>query len=88
MRQNVGGTVVLYGIIHADGTVGSVRVLRSVDQRVDQFASEAIAKWSSTRHEKRLTCGRRSDVLDSLPAGEGGVKLLEGSAFSINAHNE
>jgi TonB family protein len=45
MRQNVGGTVILYGIIHADGTVGSVRVLRSVDQRVDQFASEAIAKW-------------------------------------------
>ena len=27
MRQNVGGTVILYGVIHADGTVGSVRVL-------------------------------------------------------------
>ncbi len=45
MRQNVGGTVILYGVIHSDGTVGSVRVLRSVDQRIDQFASEAIAKW-------------------------------------------
>jgi TonB family protein len=45
MRQNVGGTVILYGIIHADGTVGNVRVLRSVDDRLDQFASEAIAKW-------------------------------------------
>jgi TonB family protein len=45
MRQNVGGTVILYGIIHTDGTVGSVRVLRSVDDRIDQFASEAIAKW-------------------------------------------
>jgi TonB family protein len=45
MRQNVGGTVILYGIIHADGTVGSVRVLRSVDERLDRFASEAIAKW-------------------------------------------
>jgi TonB family protein len=45
MRQNVGGTVILYGIIHADGTVGSVRVLRSVDDRLDQFASQAIAKW-------------------------------------------
>jgi TonB family protein len=45
MRQNVGGTVILYGIIHADGTVGSVRVLRSADDRLDQFASEAIAKW-------------------------------------------
>src|SRR5258706_1507845 len=45
MRQNVGGTVTLYGVIPADGTVGSVRVLRSVDDRLDQFASEAIAKW-------------------------------------------
>jgi TonB family protein len=45
MRQNVGGTVILYGIIHTDGTVGSVRVLRSVDDRLDQFATEAIAKW-------------------------------------------
>jgi TonB family protein len=45
MRQNVGGTVILYGIIHADGKVGGVRVLRSVDERIDQFASDAIAKW-------------------------------------------
>jgi TonB family protein len=45
MRQNVGGTVILYGVIHANGTVGSVRVLRSVDDRLDQFASDAIAKW-------------------------------------------
>jgi TonB family protein len=45
MRQNVAGTVILYGVIHADGKVGSVRVLRSVDPRLDQFASEAIAKW-------------------------------------------
>jgi TonB family protein len=45
MRQNVGGTVILCGIIHANGTVGSVRVLRSVDDRIDQFAGEAIAKW-------------------------------------------
>ena len=45
MKQNVGGTVILYAVIHADGTVGSVRVLRSVDDRLDQFASDAIAKW-------------------------------------------
>ncbi len=45
MRQNVGGTVILYAVIHTDGTVGSVRVLRSVDQRIDQFASEAVNKW-------------------------------------------
>jgi TonB family protein len=45
MRRNVGGTVILYAVIHANGTVGSVRVLRSVDDRIDQFASDAIAKW-------------------------------------------
>jgi TonB family protein len=45
MRQNVSGTVILHAVILADGTVGTVRVLRSVDDRLDQFASEAIAKW-------------------------------------------
>lgn len=45
MRQNVSGTVLLYAVIHADGTVGSIRILRSVDERLDQFASEAITKW-------------------------------------------
>ncbi|MGA9545405.1 MAG: energy transducer TonB [Candidatus Sulfotelmatobacter sp.] len=45
MRQNVGGTVILYGVIHTDGTVGSVRVLRGVDDRLAQFATQAIAKW-------------------------------------------
>lgn len=45
MKQNVSGTVILYAVIHADGTVGAVRVLRSVDERLDQFASEAVAKW-------------------------------------------
>lgn len=45
MRQNVSGTVILYAVIHADGTVGNVRVLRGVDDRLDRFASEAIAQW-------------------------------------------
>jgi TonB family protein len=45
MRQNVGGTVILYGVIHTDGTVGNIRVLRSVDDQLDQFARKAIAKW-------------------------------------------
>jgi protein TonB len=45
MRENVAGTVILYAIIHADGTVGNVRVLRGVDERLDQFASQAIAQW-------------------------------------------
>jgi TonB family protein len=45
MRQGVAGTVMLYAVIHADGTVGNVRVLRSIDERLDQFASEALVRW-------------------------------------------
>lgn len=45
MRQNVRGTVILYAVIHADGSVGNVRVLRSVDERLDRFASEAVTQW-------------------------------------------
>jgi TonB family protein len=45
MKQNVSGTVILYAVILADGTVGRVRVLRSVDERIDRFASDAVAKW-------------------------------------------
>lgn len=45
MRENVSGTVILYAIIHANGTVGDVRVLRGVDDRLDQFASRAVAQW-------------------------------------------
>jgi len=45
MRQNVAGTVILYAIIHADGTVGDVRVLRGVNDRLDRLASEALLQW-------------------------------------------
>jgi len=45
MRENVHGTVLLYAVIHADGSVGNVRVLRGVDERLDRFASEAVAQW-------------------------------------------
>jgi TonB family protein len=45
MRENVHGTVILYAVIHTDGSVGSVRVLRGVDDRLDRFASEAVAQW-------------------------------------------
>ena len=45
MKENVAGTVILYAVIHADGSVGNVRVLRGVDQRLDRFASEAVAQW-------------------------------------------
>ena len=45
MRQNLAGTVIVYAVIRADGTVNSVRVLQSVDDRLDQFASEAVSHW-------------------------------------------
>jgi TonB family protein len=45
MRQNVGGTVILYAIIRSNGTVDNIRVLRSVDERLDGYAAAAIAKW-------------------------------------------
>jgi len=39
------GVVVLYAVIHADGTIGNVRVLRSVDDRLDASARAALLKW-------------------------------------------
>src|ERR1700686_5229013 len=45
MRENVSGTVILYAVIHADGSVGDVRVLRGVDDRLDRFASQAVSQW-------------------------------------------
>jgi TonB family protein len=45
MRENVHGTVILYAVIHADGSVGNVRVLRGVEQRLDHYAAEAVQQW-------------------------------------------
>jgi len=45
MHENVSGTVILVAIIRADGRVSNVRVLRGVDERLDRFASQAIAQW-------------------------------------------
>jgi TonB family protein len=45
MRRNVHGTVTLYAIIHSDGHVGEVRVLRGIDQRLDDFACAALLRW-------------------------------------------
>jgi len=59
MRANVGGTVILYAVIHADGTVGDIRVLSSVDYRLDQFASQAVTEW---RFEPATKNGTPVDV--------------------------
>ena len=45
MRENVAGTVTLRAIIRADGTVGEIKVVNGADARLDQYASEALARW-------------------------------------------
>ncbi|MBZ5704484.1 MAG: TonB family protein [Acidobacteriia bacterium] len=45
MRENVEGIVTLYAIIHSDGSVGDVRVLRGVDDRLDTYARTALSQW-------------------------------------------
>jgi len=45
MRENVAGTVIVYAVIQADGSVGDVRVLRGVESRIDYYASQAVSKW-------------------------------------------
>ena len=45
MREHVQGTVTLYAVIHKDGSVGEVKVLRGIDQRLDENARVALGRW-------------------------------------------
>jgi TonB family protein len=45
MRRGVQGTVTLYAVIRSDGSVGEVRVLRGVDDRLDEYARTALSSW-------------------------------------------
>jgi TonB family protein len=45
MREGYEGTVILYAVIHKDGTVGEVRVLRGVEGRLDENARVALLRW-------------------------------------------
>ena len=45
IRSNVHGTVTLYAVIHADGRVDGIRVLNSPDERLDDWAKNALAGW-------------------------------------------
>ena len=45
LRDHVEGTVTLYAIIRADGSVDSIRVLDSLDDRLDENAMKALARW-------------------------------------------
>ena len=45
MRQNVQGTVELSAVIGSDGSVSEVRVLNSVDARLEEHARSALLRW-------------------------------------------
>jgi TonB family protein len=45
MHDRVEGVVVLYAVIHADGSVGEVRVLEGFDDRLNENARKALAQW-------------------------------------------
>jgi TonB family protein len=44
-HDHVEGTVVLYAVIHADGSVGEVRVLEGFDERLNENARKALTQW-------------------------------------------
>ena len=45
MREGVEGVVMLYAVIHADGSVSNIKVMSGVDQRLDASAAAAFARW-------------------------------------------
>lgn len=52
LRDRVEGTVVLYAIIHADGTISDIRVLNSVHEKLDASAIRALQRWKFTPGSK------------------------------------
>lgn len=45
MRDRVEGTVTLYAVIQTDGTVTNIKVLNSLDDRLDYSAVRALSRW-------------------------------------------
>jgi protein TonB len=43
--DRVEGEVILYAVIHKDGTVGSIQLVHSVDEQLDANAMNALAEW-------------------------------------------
>ena len=44
-HEGVEGVVELFAVIHADGSVGEIRVLNGADRRLDASASAALGRW-------------------------------------------
>jgi|GEM_PF-4901433 len=61
--KKVEGEVVLSAIIRRDGTVDTIKILRSVDERLDEAAVEALKRWVFEPSEKN---GRAVDVLAEI----------------------
>jgi TonB family protein len=45
LRDHVEGTVTLYAVIRPDGSVGDIKVLASLDDRLDQNCVRAFSNW-------------------------------------------
>lgn len=45
LAEGVQGTVELRGIVETDGSIGTLRVTRSLDPRLDEQAIKALEKW-------------------------------------------
>ena len=44
-QDGIQGTVVLYALIHTDGTVRDIRVLHGLEDRLDESAIKALSRW-------------------------------------------
>lgn len=45
IHDRIEGVVILYAVIHSDGSVGDVKVLQGVDDTLDENARDALQKW-------------------------------------------
>ncbi len=52
IRANVHGMVTLYAVIDSSGKVGDIRVLYSPDDRLDDYAAKALARWKFVPAER------------------------------------
>jgi len=43
--EGIEGEVLLYAVIRRDGGIGEAKVMRGIDERLDQSALDAIRKW-------------------------------------------
>jgi TonB family protein len=45
IKEQVEGIVTLYAVIYADGSVGEVRLLQGIHERLDENAMKALVRW-------------------------------------------